>query len=221
MGCDIHLFVEKKVNGKWDAVKGPNPDIEDYRRYAKNNRERGNETEALRYEKRADDIETGEFLKTAEDEWEKDNYGPTVYKGWAYEGRNYDLFAILADVRNGYGFAGSYTGEGFKPISDPKGLPEDISEEIKKRSDDYGSNGHSHSWFTVKELTEYDWEQETVTLRPGMYPVLAPVEDLKKNTETAFYKDCVGSFYTKSIPALKELAGDDSESVRIVFWFDN
>lgn len=47
-----------------------------------------------------------------------------------YSGRNYDLFAILADVRNGYGFAGVKTGEGFNPISEPKGLPEDISNDV-------------------------------------------------------------------------------------------
>lgn len=45
-----------------------------------------------------------------------------------YDGRNYDLFAQLADVRNGTGFAGVRTGSGFVPISSPRGLPNDISE---------------------------------------------------------------------------------------------
>ena len=40
-----------------------------------------------------------------------------------YDGRNYDLFAILADVRNGRGFAGCVTGDRFNPIAEPKGLP--------------------------------------------------------------------------------------------------
>lgn len=78
-----------------------------------------------------------------------------------YCGRNYDLFAILADVRNGRGFAGCVTGMGFTPIAMPKGLPIDVSDEIKKMSDDYGQDGHSHSFFTVKELLEYDWSEKT------------------------------------------------------------
>ena len=44
--------------------------------------------------------------------------------------RNYDLFAMLADVRNGRGFAGIKTGEGFNIISPPKGIPVDASKEV-------------------------------------------------------------------------------------------
>jgi hypothetical protein len=78
-----------------------------------------------------------------------------------YQGRNYDLFAILADVRNGYGFAGCDTGDGFIPISEPKGLPEDVSPEIQEESDSWDGDGHSHSYLTVKEVMEYDWSQTT------------------------------------------------------------
>ena len=72
-----------------------------------------------------------------------------------YDGRNYDLFAILADVRNGHGFAGCVTGERFNPISEPKGLPDDVSKKIKKESDKWDGDGHSHSYFTVKELLDF------------------------------------------------------------------
>lgn len=78
-----------------------------------------------------------------------------------YGDRNYNLFAILADVRNGHGFAGSKTGEGFRPISQPRGLPDDISKETKRQSDSMGCDGHSHSWFTLRELLDYDWTQVT------------------------------------------------------------
>jgi hypothetical protein len=71
------------------------------------------------------------------------------------------LFAILADVRNGYGFAGCDTGDGFKPIAEPRGLPEDVSPGVKKMSDYWDCDGHSHSYFTLKELLDYDWEQTT------------------------------------------------------------
>jgi hypothetical protein len=44
--------------------------------------------------------------------------------------RNYDVFSILADVRNGYGFAGVKTSSGFTPIAGGRGLPDDLSEGI-------------------------------------------------------------------------------------------
>jgi len=40
--------------------------------------------------------------------------------------RNYDTFAVLADVRNGYGFAGTPTGEGWPVMFEPRGLPNDL-----------------------------------------------------------------------------------------------
>ena len=75
-----------------------------------------------------------------------------------YDGRNYGLFAILADVRNGVGFAGFRTGEKFNPISKPKGYPEDIAKES------YGFLGdewrhHSASYLTLKEIFDFDWTQ--------------------------------------------------------------
>lgn len=39
-------------------------------------------------------------------------------------GRHYQLFAVLAGVRNGTGFAGVVTGEAVKPISEPRGYPD-------------------------------------------------------------------------------------------------
>lgn len=77
-----------------------------------------------------------------------------------YKGRNYDLFGILADVRNGVGFAGCDTGDGFKPIDEQRGIPKDASPEIKSMSECV--DWHSHSYLTLKELLDYDWFQKTV-----------------------------------------------------------
>ncbi len=91
-----------------------------------------------------------------------------IFKGWndkptdePYHHRNYDLFAILANVRNGEGFAGIDTGDGFMSIAMPRDLPLDVSAEIKKESDDWNGDGHSHSYFTVAELLQYDWTLKT------------------------------------------------------------
>lgn len=42
------------------------------------------------------------------------------------EGRDYLLFSVLADVRNGYSFAGVRLGDPLEPISTPRGFPEDF-----------------------------------------------------------------------------------------------
>jgi len=99
------------------------------------------------------------------DVWEDDKYDEgckTVdYKKHFYSGRSYNLFSILADVRNGHGFAGVKTGEGFNPISEPRGVPDDCCIEYRTMMADYGFDGHSHSYFTLAELLAYDWTQET------------------------------------------------------------
>lgn len=121
MGCDIHFFVEKRVEGKWVS--------------------------ADKWEIDKDDDEP----RQPRVPWEQS----------FYHSRNYNLFAILADVRNGRGFAGVKTGEGFNPISPPRGLPDDVSPEVGKEAVRWAGDGHSHSFLTVEELLDYDWTQTT------------------------------------------------------------
>ncbi len=118
MGCDIHFYVERKVDNVWCSADRwePNPDAD----------EEGQPSLTITYSERF------------------------------YSDRNYDLFSILADVRNGSGFAGCDTGDGFVPIDEPRGLPADVSEEVLADSISWNGDGHSHSWFTVAELFEYD-----------------------------------------------------------------
>lgn len=75
------------------------------------------------------------------------------------DARNYSRFAILADVRNGYGFAGVDTGDGFRPISQPRGLPDPGG--IYYDDDDFRFGDHSFSWLTVDEILAYDYTQTT------------------------------------------------------------
>lgn len=85
-------------------------------------------------------------------EWERieDNW-----EGW----RNYFLFGWLANVRNGYGFAGCDLGDCIKPLAEPRGLPEDANKnELNSECVyDYDYHGewlgdHSHSWLTSTEI---------------------------------------------------------------------
>jgi hypothetical protein len=105
MGCDIHLYVEKREGDNWVSA----------------------------------------------DTWEQDEGGFFVpYKKQYYLDRNYSLFSILANVRNDHGFI---------PISEPKGLPKDASREVETLSKGYYPDCHSFSWFTLRELLDYDWTQ--------------------------------------------------------------
>lgn len=123
MGCDIHLYVEKKVGENWTAL------------------------DKFEREEPDEDYEAG--------------YISVPYSDRLYSGRNYDLFAILADVRNGSGFAGCKTGDGFVPIAMPRGIPDDASAEVKEIAEQWDVDGHSHSFFTLRELLDYDWTQTT------------------------------------------------------------
>lgn len=85
------------------------------------------------------------------------------------ETRNYRLFAALAGVRNGVGFAGVDTGDAVAPVFPPRGLPDCASPEYLDRVADMGEDGHSHSWLTLAELLAYDWTQPVVTR--GLVPL--------------------------------------------------
>lgn len=94
--------------------------------------------------------------------WEYKPYAPE------YGSRNYDVFGMLANVRNGWGIAGIITGFEFNVIALPRGIPQDVSPKVQEENEQWNDNGysHGHSFLTLKELIEYDWEQ--VTKRHGV-----------------------------------------------------
>ncbi len=110
MGCDIHLIVEQRQNDGWHRVP--------------------------HYDRPCDApfCENGTLSDKVPNEKMR---GYTCYacKGKGhhiqrhYDDRHYDVFAMLANVRNGFGFAGVDTGDGFEPLSDGRGLPADLSSE--------------------------------------------------------------------------------------------
>jgi len=93
--------------------------------------------------------------------------------------RNYDWFSLLANVRNGYGFAGVKTGEGFTPIAFPKGVPKDATQEWKKNVEEWDCDMHSHSYLSLEEFKNFDWTQ--VTIKAGVISL----EQYKKLKDTA------------------------------------
>jgi hypothetical protein len=78
----------------------------------------------------------------------------TVKKSVA-DDRNYQIFSILADIRNGYGFAGCPTGDAVTPISEPRGLPDDFGRDNDGRHEDHYMGDHSFSWLLLSEMNDY------------------------------------------------------------------
>ena len=68
--------------------------------------------------------------------------------------RNYRLFSMLVNVRNGYGFAGTRTGGPIEPIAEPRGIPLDVSTEASEYFD--GMHCHDHTWLLLSEILDYD-----------------------------------------------------------------
>lgn len=106
--------------------------------------------------------------------------------------RLYDQFAILANVRN-YG--------GITPISEPRGLPHDVSPDVRNESNHYGVDGHSHSWLTLAELQEKPLRHYCE--EPSKYLVEEWMDMLKGLSERAKEEHV------------------EADEIRIVFWFDN
>lgn len=79
--------------------------------------------------------------------------------------RCYDLFAVLANVRNGRGFAGVVTGEPIEPMAEPKGIPPQASPEIAYA---LVHGDHSPSYHLLSEILSYPWTQPIT--KTGLVP---------------------------------------------------
>jgi hypothetical protein len=81
--------------------------------------------------------------------------------------RNYWAFAVLADVCNGYGFAGTDRGDPVIPIDQPRDLPDDLSAELADALDAQGEGSmylgyDCFSYLTLRELLDYDLNAEII-----------------------------------------------------------
>ena len=106
--------------------------------------------------------------------------------------RNYPFYAAIAGVRN-------YSK--ITPISKPKGLPYDVTTSSRVESEKMGSDGHSHSFLTYNELSEYDWMQ---------------------SIEDTLLIDCIHINFKSLIKEMGYFVSHYGDTrVRMVFWFDN
>lgn len=174
-------------------------------------------------------------------EGEDDGEQPLSLVGFC-DNRNYSRFAILADVRN-YG--------GTEYIAEPRGLPDDVTAEVKKDSDDWDCDGHSHSYFTLKELLDFQKDIKPLKHRGMISPEAQKALDESGELPDAWCQwtnqpgwerrewEEANTELLPLIDALKkradelyviygwkwetspEEAYEASDNIRIVFWFDN
>lgn len=100
----------------------------------------------------------------SEDQRSYDRNAPAMPLG--YESRNYDLFAVLADVRNEFDARGAETSERRECIDTARGLPANMAD---AGLDEYGDplsfavGGHSESWVTLAELLAFDVDRTVIS----------------------------------------------------------
>jgi hypothetical protein len=199
MGCDIHMYVEKKIgtnnNESWFCIDdwGLNP------------------------------------YYNGGSEQDKFEHRPV------YRYRNYRLFSILADVRN-------YSENGC--IDEPRGLPDDVSDVVKEANNEWGCDGHTHSYFLLSELLEYQKENPVCKCSGMVSPEQAVDLDeknikpdswcLSTTNKTHVYReweiesplnyliDVVIEFLVRTWTIYrKEDVSKIADRIRLVFWFDN
>lgn len=117
--------------------------------------------------------------------------------------RNYALFAKMANVRN--------NDNDIAPLSLPKGMPKDASFLTQFMCDEYGVDGHSHSWLSAKEIALLeDWMRANCFENPSHNVYI-------ENTYWGYFFGNTWGGFTK-YPNERPKGVED---VRFVFWFDN
>ena len=141
MGCDIHFFTERWTSdNKYEGPKDLSEDRDSKLEEILENTEPNYRWVSA--DSWSTQTHSGRVLSIYDDWWKADEM---------YNGRSYYLFAILADVRNGSG--------GIEPIDYPRGIPDDASSGYKYVVDRWDGDGHSHSYFTLDELINFDWSK--------------------------------------------------------------
>lgn len=175
------------------------------------------------------------FQKRIGDSWDN------IETEWEQR-RHYLLFAWLADVRNGFGFAGTPTHEPLVPLQVSRGLPADVLETM----DDYEYGDHSFGWLLASEILAgklptirktgivtreafeaWDRKSEPDGWCGGISGPGIVVQDELGGDDKATHvsirwsKDLADelSYFVDEVKRLADLHGADN--VRLVFGFDN
>jgi hypothetical protein len=167
-----------------------------------------------------------------------------VPTGWEYQGeleeleqRNYEFFAVLANVRNPI-----RSRERFQVIAPGRGFPPDLAPETLQRAGLLFS-GHDPGWVMLRELLDFAWDEHSLVRSAIIMPAqLAPLfgdgkqrfpkDQIKgayalanagpgsRVTWIDSYRDAVGETYLEQL--LDKLAAfGPPDGVRLLFSFDS
>lgn len=142
-------------------------------------------------------------------EWYKKDFSDSPFD-W----RGYGMFGFLANVRN-------YSE--VPTIIEPRGFPEDASEDVKEAWEEWEGDGHTPSWITAQELLDFDydqvfWDRRVTKKRPdGIIDGASRADE--GEGEHLTIREFLGDKFFEHLEVLKKLG--DPKKTRIVFWFDN
>jgi len=116
--------------------------------------------------------------------------------------RDYRLFAVMAGVRNNYKII---------PISEPKGLPNDLTRITQYASDYEGIDGHNYSWLNSKEIVKLEAYVRRIANKENRW------WDLEAHILHSYL---LGNLFG-GIETYPEDRPKEITDVRFIFWFDN
>lgn len=191
MGCDIHPAVEVRRKDIW-RFHQPKTECPYYYDF--------------KYERTS--VKPGTPLRK---EWVRDAEGNRVKSHWDhckyalpefFKSRDYAMFAVLADVRND----GDYI-----PISEPRGLPFDVTKQALARL----SDEHSQTWLSLQDLTQYGrTETRDIRYDPATSSYVE-THEISEAVRPAWLTQWIG-YLTPLVPK-----GGTDEDVRVVMDFDS
>jgi hypothetical protein len=213
MGCDIHIFAERKnpVTKRWEKVgkeflnSWHLGEIADY--ISTNigvDKQKYGFPIAIKYAKgekptnRLEEYVIGELLPPMVlskddpmDWWEAKSAGKLSYpfSDQPYDGRCYDLFGVLAGVRSS-----------LEPMDYPRDIPDDTTDEIRDNYESWGFDAHSATYYYLYELLDSKYRKMSV-------------EQLREEGIDPYF------FKTMLDDALEIV--ENPRDLRFIFWFDN
>jgi hypothetical protein len=116
------------------------------------------------------------------------------YSFQPYDDRNYELFSVLANVRNGYQIA---------PISEPRDYPDNMHQVSKWLLDGYDFVDHSPTWLSLEEVLAYDWSQPSPS-----YVIGGQLADSCRK-------------FLENMDVLKMYGSNENCDIRLIFGFDS
>lgn len=131
-----------------------------------------------------------------------------------FDWRNYGMYAFLAGVRN-------YSA--VPPIAEPRGLPQGLSHQVKREVEEWGDDGHTHSWLLMSELLAFDYDNTLEDRRytrqegPNFFNGGATSEPGQGKRTT--WREFLGPEFFRDLEMLR--AAGNQDNTRVVFWFDN